>query len=97
MRCKRCSSHAINHKSHGRDGSDGDLCDVCYWRKRAEQGTTTILELCTLLKTTEAALKAQIEDKRDGPFFHEDEHLKGSCLRNSEEALVAIQKWKEQK
>ena len=21
---------------HGRDGSDPDLCDVCYWRKRAE-------------------------------------------------------------
>lgn len=30
-----CGSHAINHHAHGRDGSDGDLCDVCYWRKRA--------------------------------------------------------------
>lgn len=35
--CTRCGSHAINHHLHGRDGSDGDLCDVCYWRKRAEQ------------------------------------------------------------
>ena len=34
--CK-CGSYAINHHCHGRDGSDGDLCDVCYWRKRAEQ------------------------------------------------------------
>jgi hypothetical protein len=35
--CKRCHSQAINPKSHGRDGiSDLDLCDVCYWRKRAE-------------------------------------------------------------
>lgn len=34
-RCK-CGSYAINHNCHGRDGSDGDLCDVCYWRKRAE-------------------------------------------------------------
>ena len=34
--CVRCSSCAINHHSHGRDGSDADLCDVCYWRKRAE-------------------------------------------------------------
>lgn len=37
MRCKTpgCGSYAINHGSNGRDGSDGDLCDVCYWRKRA--------------------------------------------------------------
>ena len=34
--CKRCGSYAINHTLHGRDGSDHDLCDVCYWRKRAE-------------------------------------------------------------
>ena len=34
--CIRCRSYAINHHSHGRDGSDKDLCDVCYWRKRAE-------------------------------------------------------------
>lgn len=30
-----CGSYAINHGLHGRDGSDGHLCDVCYWRKRA--------------------------------------------------------------
>ena len=34
-KCKQCGSHAINHNSHGRDGTDGELCDVCYWRKRA--------------------------------------------------------------
>lgn len=36
MPCKQCGSYAINHNLHGRDGSDPDLCDVCYWRKRAE-------------------------------------------------------------
>lgn len=36
MRCQECGSYAINHECHGRDGSDGNLCDVCYWRKRAE-------------------------------------------------------------
>ena len=56
----------------------------------------TILELCALLEKAEEALKAQVEDKRDGPFFHEDEHLPGSCLRNSDEALAAIKQWKEQ-
>jgi len=36
MKCKRCGSTAYNPSLHGRDGSDLDLCDVCYWRKRAE-------------------------------------------------------------
>ena len=35
-KCKECGSFAINHHLHGREGSDGDLCDVCYWRKRAQ-------------------------------------------------------------
>jgi hypothetical protein len=37
MACKNCGSYAINHHCHGRDGSDPDLCDVCYWRVRAER------------------------------------------------------------
>ena len=37
MKCKNCYSHAINHHCHGRDGSDPDLCDVCYWRTRSEE------------------------------------------------------------
>ena len=37
MKACKCGSYAINHHCHGRDGSDDDLCDVCYWRKRAEQ------------------------------------------------------------
>lgn len=36
MKCCKCGSQAINHGLHRRDGSDGDLCDVCYWRKRAD-------------------------------------------------------------
>lgn len=36
--CRICGSFAINHKLHGRDGSDPDLCDVCYWRTRAMKG-----------------------------------------------------------
>ena len=39
-RCARCRSGAINPSDHGRtDGVDLDLCDVCYWRKRAESAT----------------------------------------------------------
>ena len=40
-KCQRCSSQAINHHCHGRDGSDGHLCDVCYWRSRAESASVT--------------------------------------------------------
>ena len=37
MKCKRCYSFAINPHCHGREaGVDLDVCDVCYWRKRAE-------------------------------------------------------------
>ena len=39
-RCARCRSGAINPSDHGRtEGVDLDLCDVCYWRKRAESAT----------------------------------------------------------
>ncbi len=41
MQCT-CGSYAINHSHHGRDGSDGDKCDVCYWRSRAEQLTAAL-------------------------------------------------------
>lgn len=34
-KCK-CGSFAINPGFHGRGQEDLDLCDVCYWRKRAE-------------------------------------------------------------
>jgi len=35
--CERCGSYAINPNNHGRDPKkDLNLCDVCYWRKRAE-------------------------------------------------------------
>jgi ribosome-binding protein aMBF1 (putative translation factor) len=42
MKCRVCGSYAINHHCHGRDGSDADLCDVCYWRERAESLRSTL-------------------------------------------------------
>lgn len=35
MNCKQCGSDAINHHMHGRDGTEPELCDVCYWRRLA--------------------------------------------------------------
>ena len=54
-RCTRCRSGAINPSDHGRtEGADLDLCDVCYWRKRAPEpkpiieytGDDPVLGLC---------------------------------------------------
>jgi len=37
--CQRpgCISQAINHHHHGRNFDDLQLCDVCFWRAKAEQ------------------------------------------------------------
>lgn len=43
--CSKCGSYAINHHLHGRDGSDPDLCDVCFWRKRAVPVAPALLPL----------------------------------------------------
>lgn len=36
MPCERCRSYAINPGQNGRGDDDLHLCDVCYWRARAE-------------------------------------------------------------
>jgi len=42
-KCIDCGSMAINPHIHGREpGIDLDLCDVCYWRKRAKVPFITI-------------------------------------------------------
>jgi hypothetical protein len=46
--CKRCGSYAINPRLHGREADqDVGLCDVCYWRKRAEEAEKRVAELGT--------------------------------------------------
>ena len=48
--CSECGSFAINHQCHGRDGSDGHLCDVCYWRKRAAHSMMCHDEMVAMLE-----------------------------------------------
>lgn len=50
MRCKICGSMAINPHMHGRDNADLDLCDVCYWRKRANGAKPTLSEVLAKLE-----------------------------------------------
>ena len=51
-KCTECGSYAINHHCHGRDGSDPELCDVCYWRKRATDYTALEAENARLVERT---------------------------------------------
>ena len=39
MKCTRCPSYAINPNCEevGRDRTRLDLCDVCWWRNKAEK------------------------------------------------------------
>jgi hypothetical protein len=49
IKCK-CGSYAINDHMHGRvRGVDLGLCDVCYWRKRAEAYRAAITALMPFL------------------------------------------------
>jgi len=44
-RCKRCGSYGINPHLHGRDETALDLCDVCFWRAKAEAADKVIRQL----------------------------------------------------
>jgi len=48
--CKRCGSYAINHDSHGRDGTQKNLCDVCFWRNKFEKAEKKITRLLRILE-----------------------------------------------
>ena len=63
--CIECGSYAINHHCHGRDGSDGELCDVCYWRKRAgelDKPTMLVIQESKDLKHRCDELLAALDD-----------------------------------
>lgn len=59
-----CGSYAINPHLHGRDPSvDRDVCDVCYWRKRAEVFRGFFGEPIVILPVAELdELKAKVDD-----------------------------------
>lgn len=73
MRCRECSSYAINHHFHGRDGSDPDLCDVCYWRlrcvkvSRALDGAVLVLNN---LRTDKNGREFAYIETRSGSMLH---------------------------
>ena len=46
-----CGSFAINPNRHGRDAHNTDLCDVCYWRTRAEKAEAQAARYKSALET----------------------------------------------
>ena len=61
-KCKDCGSYAINPHLHGRDLNDKDLCDVCYWRKRA----TNQMKSVTIKNKKTNKLLLKIIHRKDG-------------------------------
>ena len=64
MSCERCGSFAINHAAHGRDGSDPELCDVCYWRKRTEAKDAELAGYVEANRHMKGELDDALEDAR---------------------------------
>jgi hypothetical protein len=49
--CVRCGSYAINPGHYGRtENDDLNLCDVCYWRARAEKLRDYLVDETKLIK-----------------------------------------------
>lgn len=63
-KCIQCGSYAINPHLHGRDGTDLDLCDVCYWRKRAIKTADVLREVRE--KIARSCYKSCFGDDYDG-------------------------------
>lgn len=54
MKCIMCGSYAINPGLHGREiEKDLDLCDVCYWRRKAGEDNFSKFFLSVIKKRSE--------------------------------------------
>jgi len=65
--CKKCGSYAINEHLHGRDGSDSDLCDVCYWRKRSDE-LLEVVRLVLRIADGDSDLQRQLALDQNSPL-----------------------------
>ena len=95
-RCVNCGSHCINPHLHGReDGIDLDLCDVCYWRARAEPVISRLARLERVMEAGKvlrgASRRVGEENYTPGEPYCYDEHYRNPW----EEFDVAIAPFKE--
>jgi hypothetical protein len=75
--CK-CGSYAINLHRHGRDLTDTESCDVCYWRHRAEAAVDAEREACAQLLYAAAARIVPAEARRSNEI---DRHAADVLVR----------------
>ena len=88
-KCKVCGSFAINHHLHGRDGSDDELCDVCFWVKRAKSHDELVQMNKELLAVIEHIIRSSKEfDKIMGTSEWADGYKQ--CAIDTGEALRVI-------
>ena len=106
--CHQCGSYAINHQHHGRDGSEPDLCDVCFWHSRHDQLKAELDRLrdVQILLNTERALVEQLEERLDearellavaSEIIHEQAiHIDRPMTDLGSEALTRLDDWMEE-
>ena len=87
MTCKNCGSLAINHHAHGRDGSEKKLCDVCYWRTKAQQQKLEAIDERLEMQAQYISVIVRLTTERDNArqriteleFFVRDARLNWDC------------------
>lgn len=102
-KCVECGSYAINHHCHGRDGNDPELCDVCYWRKRATERASQLEQVRRTSEYWKAChltgnavidqLRAEVEMLRDALetlVEHFEYYMGDNECRPLENAIAAL-------
>lgn len=103
-KCKNCGSYAVNPHCHGRHaGIDLDLCDVCYWRLRADYLAAALEDARTAARYSARdpvaeklakATRTYLEIYADYLEFDGDRRGIADCLRTAREELrAALVKW----
>ena len=78
-KCIRCFSTSINPNDYGREyNTDLDLCDVCYWRKRAH---ASIPRADVILALEELRIEFE-EDAPEYAWFHEQKQAQWESEKN---------------
>ncbi len=68
----------------------GYALDVCHARPGVKQAVKD--HAFKVLPGVVAALKAMVEEKQEGPFFHEEEHTHPDCaLKKARAAIMAAE------
>ena len=89
-KCRLCSSYAINPGHDGREkhgeGVDLDLCNVCYWRIRAELALVERAHYGDIMTTKLGIAEARVEELeevvtwlREDYFWRGEAGQPGSC------------------